>query len=125
MKQILTLLTLVFLSSQYLSAQVKSDDSTIRRIDKTGTKKDIEFIATHVSHNDQTQLTTFTGKVSFKTDKLQCSDAEKVVYDNKAKKLVIYGLGSFVFDGKVTVKESSSKDNTVEYTLGEDTVYIL
>ena len=125
MKKILTLLALVFLSTQYLSAQVKSNDSSTRQRVKSASYNDPEFNCTQLSTNDKTQVSTFTGNVSFRFGNFECSNAEKVVYDKKAKKLLVYGPRSFAFGGTIAVKETTSKETTLEYTLGEDTVYVL
>jgi len=66
---------------------------------------------------------TFTGNVSFKTDIIQVEDADKIVYNQNKKKMVITGLDRFVMDGEVHVKNKAKKKR-LRYTVGERIAYV-
>lgn len=127
MKKVLTLLTLAFFLglTQTASAQTKSGDDITISSDKVVFDKDPQFICKQLIYNDKTHVMTLTDNVSLKTDKFEFADAGKVVYNEKTKKLIIYDCKGFTIDGKIVVKDNVSEVKTVEYTLGDDTVYLL
>jgi lipopolysaccharide export system protein LptA len=127
MKKVLTLLTLAFFLglTQTASAQTKSEGDITICSDKVVFDKDPQFTCKQLKYNDKTKVMTLTDNVSLKTDKFEFADAGKVVYDEKTKKLIIYDCKGFTIDGKVVVNDNASKVKTVEYTLGDDTVYLL
>lgn len=123
----MTLLTLAtfFGLTQTASAQTKSGDDITISSDKVVFDKDPQFICKQLIYNDKTHVMTLTDNVSLKTDKFEFADAGKVVYNEKTKKLIIYDCKGFTIDGKIVVKDNVSEVMTVEYTLGDDTVYLL
>lgn len=127
MKKIMTLLTLAtfFGLTQTASAQKKSGDEITISSDKVVFDKDPQFVCKQLIYNDKTHVMTLTDNVSLKTDKFEFADAGKVVYNEKTKKLIIYDCKGFTIDGKIVVKDNVSEVKTVEYTLGDDTVYLL
>ena len=127
MKKVLTLLTFAFFLSltQTVSAQAKSEGGITICSDKVVFDKDPQFTCKQLKYNDETKVMTLTDNVSLKTDKFEFSDAGKVVYNEKTKKLIIYDCKGFTIDGKVVVSDNVSKVKTVEYTIGDDTVYLL
>lgn len=123
----MTLLTLAtfFGLTQTASAQKKSGDEITISSDKVVFDKDPQFVCKQLIYNDKTHVMTLTDNVSLKTDKFEFADAGKVVYNEKTKKLIIYDCKGFTIDGKIVVKDNVSEVKTVEYTLGDDTVYLL
>lgn len=123
----MTLLTLAtfFGLTQTASAQKKSGDEITISSDKVVFDKDPQFVCKQLIYNDKTHVMTLTVNVSLKTDKFEFADAGKVVYNEKTKKLIIYDCKGFTIDGKIVVKDNVSEVKTVEYTLGDDTVYLL
>jgi lipopolysaccharide export system protein LptA len=124
MKRIFSLLTFLIYLAQSAFSQCNSEDSTISRIERTLFGTNFTFKCDQISSNDKTQSTIFTGNASFKSDKFECSGAEKILYDENTKKLVVYSPKTFVFSGKASVKDIVSNAKTLEYTLGDDTVYL-
>jgi lipopolysaccharide export system protein LptA len=127
MKKGLTLLNLAFFFglTQTASAQTKSEGYITICSDKVVFDKDPKFTCKQLKYNDQTKVMTLTDDVSLKTDKFEFADAGKVVYNEKTKKLIIYDCKGFTIDGKVVINKNATKVKTVEYTLGDDTVYVL
>lgn len=127
MKKVITLLTVaIFIGlTQTASAQTKSEDDITISADEVVFDKDPSFVCKQLTYNDKTQIMTLIDNVSLKTDKFEFTDAGKVVYNEKTKKLTIYDCKGFTIDGKVVVNDNVSKVKTVEYTLGDDTVYLL
>lgn len=127
MKKLLTILFLVCSISltNIASAQTKSNGETTLSSDKIVFNQDPKFQCKQISFDDKTQIMTLLENVSLKTEKFELSNAGKVVYDQKTKKLTIYDCKEFTIDGKVVTNKKTHKKNIVEYTLGDDTVYIL
>lgn len=127
MKKLLTLLFLICSISltKIASAQTKSSGETTLSSDKIVFNQDPKFQCKKISFDDKTQRMTLIENVSLKTDKFELSNASKVVYDQKTKKITIYECKGFTIDGKVVTNNKTHKKNIVEYTLGDDTVYIL
>ena len=87
--------------------------------------KEPQFTCKKIDYDEQNKVMTLTENVSFKNDKFEFANAGKVVYNEKTKKLIIYDCKSFIIDGKIIAKDNVSNTKTVEYTLGDDTVYLL
>lgn len=123
----MTLLTLVtfFALTQAASAQTKSGGDITITSDKVVFDKDPQFVCKQLVYNDKTHVMTLTENVSLKTDKFEFANAGKVVYNEKTKKLIIYDCKGFTIDGKIVLKDNVSEVKTVEYTLGDDTAYLL
>lgn len=93
--------------------------------DKVVFDKDPQFTFKKIDYDEQNKVMTLTENVSFKNDKFEFTNAGKVVYNEKTKKLVIYDCKSFIIDGKIIAKDNVTNTKTVEYTLGDDKVYLL
>ena len=118
-------LTTFFGLTQTTSAQTKSEDDITISSDKVVFDKGPQFVCKQLIYNDKTHVMTLTDNVSLKTEKFEFADAGKVLYNEKTKKLIIYDCKGFTIDGKIVVKDNVSEVKTVEYTLGEDTAYLL
>ena len=127
MKKITTLLTIatIFSLTQTTFAQTKSDGHITISADKVICDKDPQFTCKQLKYNDETKVMTLTENVSLKTDKFEFVDAGKVVYNEKTKKLIIYDCKGFTVDGKIVIKDNATQVKTIEYTLGDEIVYIL
>ena len=84
-----------------------------------------QFTFKQIEYDEVNKVMTLTENVSFKDDKFEFADAGKVIYNEKTKKLIIYNCKSFMIDGKIIARDNVSKAKTVEYTLGDDSVYLL
>ncbi len=127
MKKLMTLLLLTccICLIQTASAQVKNNGETTFKSNKIVFNQDPKFTCNQISYDDKTQEMILLENVSLKTDKFEFTNAGKVVYDQKSKKMTIYGCQGFTIDGKVVTQTGTEKKNIVEYTLGDDTVYLL
>ncbi len=127
MKKVATLfaMAIVFGSPQTTHAQTRPGDEITITADKVIFENEPEFLCKKVVYNEKTKEMTLTENVSLKTNKFKFSNAGKVVYNEKTKKLIIYNCNGFTIDGKIIIKNTDSKSNTIEYTLGDDTAYIL
>lgn len=84
-----------------------------------------QFSCKKMDYDKENKVMTLTDNVSFKDDKFEFADAAKVVYDEKTKKLIIYECKNFTIDGKIIARDNVSKVKTIEYTIGDDTAYLL
>ncbi|QSS97836.1 hypothetical protein [Psychroflexus sp. ALD_RP9] len=81
------------------------------------------FSSESVTINDSSDIMIFKGKVSFKSDLMNLTRAEKIVYNKKTNRLVAYGVNEFTFDGKVQISRNN-KNKILKYTIGERTAYV-
>ena len=82
------------------------------------------FTANQFAHNDQTKESQLTGNVDFQSKKFEFSGADRVIYNETNKKMTVYGCRDFTIDGKVVLKNSEKLTNILEYTIGDDKVYL-
>lgn len=82
------------------------------------------FIAGETVHNDQTKEMQLTENVDFQSKKFEFSGADKVIYNETTKKMTVYGCQGFTINGKVLIKNNEKLSNILEYTIGDDTVYL-
>lgn len=69
--------------------------------------------------------TTLEGNVSIVADKLSITKAEKIVVEKVKNKITVYGSCDFTFSGTVVrAPKVENQPITLEYTVGEDTVYL-
>lgn len=127
MKRIWALLTIVFFIgfTQNSFGQKKSDGDIIISCDKIVLDNGPQFVCKKIIYDDEGQIMTLIDHVSFKNNKFELDNAGKVVYNQKTKKLTIYNCKRFTIDGKVVTKLGNQGKGIVEYTLGDDTVYML
>ena len=127
MKRIKTLITFLtfFCLTQTNFAQSKSEGDITISADKVVSNIDPKFTCKQITYNDKTQVMILTDNVSLKTEKFELINAAKVVYNEQTKKLKIYDCKGFKVNGKIVLKDNATQIKTVEYTLGDDTVYIL
>jgi lipopolysaccharide export system protein LptA len=95
-----------------LHAQDNTSKVTIVRSDK-------------LSIIDSSRQTVIEGNASISTGNLQIDGADKIVLDSKAQTLTVHGHFIFTFSGKI--QQSIRKSNqpaTLEYTIGDNTVYL-
>jgi lipopolysaccharide export system protein LptA len=72
--------------------------------------------------NQLNKTVNLYGKVEFEIDGLNVK-ADQVFFDEKNHHVFAKGLSAFTFDKKVTVSKAS-KNKTLTYTVGNDTVFI-
>lgn len=72
--------------------------------------------------NKVNQQLNLYGKAEFELNGLKIK-ADQVFYDQKNHQVFAKGLNSYTFDKKVNVS-NSSKNKTLRYTIGNDTVFI-
>ena len=106
-------------ATAYLSRKESSDKVVFNK------DNDPQFTCNLIEYDEKNKVMTLTDNVSFKNDKFEFADAGKVVYNEKTRKLIIYDCKSFMIDGKIIAKDTVSKVKNVEYTLGDDSVYLL
>jgi N-acetylmuramoyl-L-alanine amidase len=106
-------------ATAYLSRKESSDKVVFNK------DNDPQFTCNLIEYDEKNKVMTLTDNVSFKNDKFEFADAGKVVYNEKTRKLIIYDCKNFMIDGKIIAKDNVSKVKTVEYTIGDDNVYLL
>lgn len=82
------------------------------------------FIATKSIHNDKTKEMQLSGNVDFQSKKFEFTGADKVIYNEITKKMTVFSCQGFTIDGKVIVKTGEKLSNILEYTVGDDKVYL-
>jgi lipopolysaccharide export system protein LptA len=105
--------------------QSKSTNELTVAVDKVSSDNEMKFECTKIVYNDKSQETKFLENVSLKTDKVEFTSADKVIYNRVTKKMTIYGCKDFTIDGKIVTQIKKHKKNVIEYTFGDDTAYIL
>lgn len=63
------------------------------------------------------------GDASFKTELLEITHADKIVFDSKKNEMVVTGKFEYNMRGALNIKDGS-KNKTLRYKIGEDTAYI-
>jgi len=106
-------------ATAYLSRKEASDKVVFNK------DNDPQFTCKLIEYDEKNKVMTLTDNVSFKNYKFEFADAGKVVYNEKTKKLIIYDCKNFIIDGKIIAKDNVSNAKTVEYTIGDDNVYLL
>lgn len=109
--------------TQNLCAQTKSEDETTIIAEKIVCHQDPQFECKKISFNEKTRVTILEN-VSLNSGKFQFKNAGKVIYDQKARKLSVYDGKNFSIQGKI-VMVGTAKKNIVEYTIENNTAYIL
>ncbi|MET4080348.1 lipopolysaccharide assembly outer membrane protein LptD (OstA) [Pedobacter sp. UYP30] len=71
---------------------------------------------------DKTILKLF-GDATIKTDALEITHADKIVFDSKTNEMIVTGKFEYRMRGALNIK-NSSRNNTLRYKIGEDTAYI-
>jgi hypothetical protein len=108
---------------QTTSAQSSNEDITIVKSDKVIFRNDPKFSCKQIAHYKNSDTIVLSDSVSLKTEKFEFSDAEKVEYNEKTKKMIIYNCRKFSVKGEV-IAASGALKGTLEYTLGSDTAYL-
>lgn len=75
-----------------------------------------------LTNKDKSVVQLF-GDANFKTDLLEITHADKIVFNNTTKEVFVIGKFDFLMDGKIRVKDGS-KNKTLRYKIGDHTAYI-
>lgn len=105
--------------------QKKSTNELTVSADNVSSDNEMKFECTKIVYNDKSQVTKFLENVSLKTDKVEFTNADKVIYNQVTRKMIIYGCKDFTIDGKIVTQIKKHKKNVIEYTFGSDIAYIL
>jgi lipopolysaccharide export system protein LptA len=114
MKKLLLLGSLFFLSG--VASEIKAQDNT----------SNIMILkANRISYFEKDSATIVEGDASISTGKLVVTKADKILFDKSSNKITIHGSCDFTFSGRL-IKTPITQNNTatLEYTIGEDTVYL-
>ena len=76
-----------------------------------------------VKLNKEKTTVELFGKVSFKTNSLEIKNADKIVFNNLTKVILVTGKFDYVMSGVINVIPGGEK-KTLKYRLGETTAYI-
>lgn len=71
---------------------------------------------------DKTVLQLF-GNATIKTAALEITHADKIVFNSETNEMIVTGKFDYLMRGALIVKDVS-KDKTLRYRIGDDTVYI-
>jgi lipopolysaccharide assembly outer membrane protein LptD (OstA) len=82
-----------------------------------------EFKSDLIKINTEQNTLEFTGNVSFKTEIIELENAEKIVYNQSTKELIVTGLNDFTIDGAIQIKDKASK-KILRYKIGEKIAYL-
>ena len=73
--------------------------------------------------NKETNTTAFIGNANFKTDIIEVTNADKIVFNKETNEIIVTGLKQYNMVGSIQVIKDSPK-NTLRYTLGERIAYV-
>lgn len=88
-------------------------------------QKDSKFECRQITYYHASGLITLSDSAGLKTKKFGFTDADKVVYDEKTRKMKIYNCHKFTMKGEVIIEPSAPLKGVIEYTLDDDKVYLL
>jgi hypothetical protein len=91
---------------------------------KTDVKDDSYFESSQIEYDPKTGQTHHFGNVLFKSKRFEFSGAELVIFNNSTEKMTVFNPKGFTVDGKVIVGSGKKLSNIIEYTIGEDVVYV-
>lgn len=122
-------LSVIFLALFFLTlAQISLGQADLNQPITVASVVSIEdgftFLSGKSVRNDKIKVMELTENVSFTSKKLEFSGASKVIYNETAKKMTVYGCQGFTIDGKVVIKNGEKLNNILEYTVGDNTVYL-
>lgn len=76
--------------------------------------------------NTGKDIIEFSGNVEFKTDLVEFKNADKIVYNNKTKEVIVTGTPVKVFFYGTSLQATkNSKKKAFKYKIGEKLVYLL
>ena len=111
MTKLALLALVIFLSVTSVNAQREKDNISISS-------------ASRLVKSENGKFLTLEGNVALSTQRLTVSKAEKIVIDDIQKKVIIYGAAVYTFNGKVNASSQNEKITRMEYSLGDDTLYL-
>jgi hypothetical protein len=82
-----------------------------------------EFKCDVIKISSDKNILEFNGNVSFKTDIIELENAEKIVFNQFTKELIVTGLNDFSIDGAIEIKDNAEK-KILRYTIGDKTAYL-
>ena len=123
-KTVVTLLVFCLLTLSQISFGQADFNQPIEITYVKSVEDEFTFIATKSFHNDKTKEMQLTGNVDFQSKKFEFTGAEKVIYNETTKTMTVFSCQGFTIDGKVIVKTGEKLSNILEYTVGDDKVYL-
>ena len=90
-------------------------------IDKKANEPEFKCDVIKISSDKNTL--EFNGNVSFKTDIIELENAEKIVFNQTTKELIVTGLNDFTIDGAIQIKDKAEK-KILRYTIGDKIAYL-
>jgi len=105
-----------------MCAYAKAQQQTDRLNEKD---KGVQFSSgDKVTIEDDGNLITYFGNASVTTGIISVKNAEKVEYNVKAKKIIVYNFEGFTTKGSVNIRDTNLKPAKLEFTIGETVAYI-
>ena len=83
-----------------------------------------EILCDTLRFDNNHQVTTYIGHVHFQTDKFKLTDADSAIFNKETQKLVAYGASQYSINGRVKRDFNSNSIEKLEYTIGDDVVYM-
>ncbi len=106
------------------SAQNQSSEQTTVRKSGDPSNDLVQSECMKTISTPETKQITFLGNVTLKTDKFECKNATKAIYDQTLKKLTVYGCKSFSIQGEIILSQNKKIENILEYTIGDNKIFI-
>ena len=101
-----------------LSISLFSQDPSDRQI-----TSGVEVSSDRVIQDATTNELQLIGNATFVSEELEITNADKIIYNSKTKKVIAEGMISFDFSGAVIVADTKNVSRLV-HTLGEDSAYL-
>lgn len=109
----------------YLLALLVSFTAATNLHAQEGTSKMTILSSDRITVADSGRQTIIEGNAAIVAGTLKIEGADKIVLDKAAQKLTVYGQCVFTFGGRIKKwEQKEGQPATLEYKLGDDTVYI-
>jgi len=120
---LLTILSLLMITHGAIAQNSVTDHSVINKSNDL-VLNDLKFECKQSMTSLDTKQITLQDNVAIKTDKFECKDASKAIFDQTCKKLTVYNCKSFSFHGEIVMSIDKKIENIIEYTLGDNKLFI-
>jgi lipopolysaccharide assembly outer membrane protein LptD (OstA) len=109
---------LIFVFGLLLSFGSFAQENDVNKI-----QNELEFKCDVMKINTDKNTLEFNGNVSFRTDIIELKNAEKIVFNQITKELVVTGFNEFAFYGAIQIKDKA-ENKILRYTIGEKVAYV-
>ena len=81
------------------------------------------ILSDKVKLNTDENTVEYIGNVTFENEIIKLENADRIVFNSLSNEIIVSGLKSFSFNGKVQIK-NKAENNILRYKLGEKIVFL-